>query len=107
MTQSQALGPVPRLFHGYPALADTYGERFADRVVACGPFARIAAHLAKLLPNALARSPALAETALLHQSVAFSVHGDPRGTGCRPFRRLSFATLAGSCVGPCPTARPR
>src|SRR5438552_2137570 len=79
-SQSQSQGPVTGLFDGYPPLAGTYDEMFDDDTVPRAPFARVAALLAKLPPDELARSQALAETALLHQGVTFSVYGDSRGT---------------------------
>ncbi|HEY0990543.1 MAG TPA: circularly permuted type 2 ATP-grasp protein [Kofleriaceae bacterium] len=79
-SQSQSQGPVTGLFDGYPALAGTYDEMFDGGAAPRAPFARVAALLAKLPPEELARSQALAETALLHQGVTFSVYGDSRGT---------------------------
>ena len=79
-SQSQSQGPGSGLFEGYPPLAGTYDEMFGDGGVARAPFARVAALLAKVAPDELARSQALAETALLHQGVTFSVYGDARGT---------------------------
>ncbi len=86
MTQSQSqsqgqVAPVlAGLFERYPALAGTYDEMFDAGGVARPAFARVAALLAKLAPDELARSQALAETALLQQGVTFSVYGDSRGT---------------------------
>jgi uncharacterized circularly permuted ATP-grasp superfamily protein len=82
MTQSQAQahGPGAGLFEGYPALAGTYDEMFSEGATARPPFARVAALLGKLSPEELARTQALAETALLQQGVTFSVYGDARGT---------------------------
>lgn len=81
-SQSQAQGPVPLsgLFDAYTALPDTFDEMFAVDGTPRTPFARVAAQLAKLAPDELARSQALAETALLQQGVTFSVYGDSRGT---------------------------
>jgi len=83
-SQSQSQGQVAPalagLFDGYPALTGTYDEMFDANAAARPPFARIAALLAKLPPDELARSQALAETALLQQGVTFSVYGDSRGT---------------------------
>src|ERR1700753_1350528 len=78
--QSQSQGQGPGLFDGYPALAGTYDEMFVDAATARIPFARIASLLSKLRLDELAKSQALAETALLHQGVTFSVYGDARGT---------------------------
>jgi len=79
-SQSQSQGPVTGLFDGYPALAGTYDEMFETGGTARAAFARVAALLAKLPAEELARSQALAETALLQQGVTFSVYGDTRGT---------------------------
>jgi uncharacterized circularly permuted ATP-grasp superfamily protein len=79
-SQSQSQGPLTGLFDTYPALAGTYDEMFEAQGAPRGPFARIAALLARLAPDDLARSQALAETALLQQGVTFSVYGDSRGT---------------------------
>jgi len=79
-SQSQSQGPGVGLFDSYPALAGTYDEMFDGSAAARAPFARVAALLAKLLPDELARAQALAETALLQQGVTFSVYGDSRGT---------------------------
>ena len=79
-SQSQSQGPGAGLFAGYPSLAGTYDEMFADDAAARAPFARVAALLARLSPEELARTQALAETALLQQGVTFSVYGDARGT---------------------------
>jgi uncharacterized circularly permuted ATP-grasp superfamily protein len=79
-SQSQSQGPGTGLFDGYAALAGTYDEMFADGPVARAPFARVAGLLSKVSPDELARCQALAETALLHQGVTFSVYGDSRGT---------------------------
>jgi len=79
-SQSQSQGSGPGLFDGYPALAGTFDEMFADGGIARAPFARIANLLAKITNDELARSQALAEAALLHQGVTFSVYGDSRGT---------------------------
>src|SRR5215468_1225527 len=79
-SQSQSQGPVPRLFDGYPALAGTFDEMFEPGGAPRAAFARIAALLSRLSPDELARSQALAETALLQQGVTFSVYGDSRGT---------------------------
>jgi uncharacterized circularly permuted ATP-grasp superfamily protein len=78
--QSQSQGPLAGLFDGYPALAGTFDEMFDSAGAARPPFARVAALLARLAPDELARSQALAETALLQQGVTFSVYGDSRGT---------------------------
>src|SRR5436305_4651658 len=80
MMQSQSQGQVAGLFDGYPALAGTFDEMFELGGAARAAFARVAALLAKLAPDELARSQALAETALLQQGVTFSVYGDSRGT---------------------------
>lgn len=80
-SQSQSQGPLAGLFDRYPqaALPGTYDEMFdGDR--ARPPFARVAALLAKMSPDELARAQQLAETALLQQGVTFSVYGDARGT---------------------------
>jgi uncharacterized circularly permuted ATP-grasp superfamily protein len=79
-SQSQSQGPVTGLFGSYPALPGTYDEMFETEGGPRAPFARIAGLLARLSPEELARSQALAETALLQQGVTFSVHGDSRGT---------------------------
>jgi uncharacterized circularly permuted ATP-grasp superfamily protein len=79
-SQSQSQGPVTELFGGYPALPGTYDEMFEADGGPRAPFARIAGLLSKLSPEDLARSQALAETALLQQGVTFSVYGDSRGT---------------------------
>jgi uncharacterized circularly permuted ATP-grasp superfamily protein len=82
-SQSQTQGQVSGsagLFEGYPALAGTYDEMFDAGTTARPAFSRVAQLLAKLTPEELARSQALAETALLHQGVTFSVYGDSRGT---------------------------
>jgi uncharacterized circularly permuted ATP-grasp superfamily protein len=79
-SQSQSQGPGSGLFDGYPPLAGTYDEMFADGGLARPAFARVAALLAKVAPDELARSQALAEASLLHQGVTFSVYGDARGT---------------------------
>src|SRR5215813_8923177 len=79
-SQSQSQGPVTGLFGGYPALPGTYDEMFETEGGPRAPFARIAGLLARLSPEELARSQALAETALLQQGVTFSVYGDSRGT---------------------------
>src|SRR5262245_25629821 len=71
-SQSQSQGPVTGLFDGYPALAGTYDEMFDGGAAPRAPFARVAALLAKLPPEELARSQGLAETALLHQGVTRS-----------------------------------
>src|SRR4051812_13703259 len=78
-SQGQVAGALAGLFDRYPALAGTYDEMF-DGNAARAPFARIAQLLAKLSPDELARTQALAESALLHQGVTFSVYGDSRGT---------------------------
>src|SRR5688572_16817806 len=79
-SQSQSQGPGTGLFDGYAALAGTYDEMFDDGAAPRTPFARVASLLAKVAPDELARSQALAEAALLHQGVTFSVYGDTRGT---------------------------
>jgi uncharacterized circularly permuted ATP-grasp superfamily protein len=79
-SQSQTQGAPGGLFDGYPALAGTFDEMFDGGTVARPPFARVAQLLAKLPADELARSQALAETALLQQGVTFSVYGDSRGT---------------------------
>ena len=79
-SQSQSQGPLTGLFDGYPALPGTYDEMFESGGAPRSAFARVAALLAKLAPDELARSQALAETALLQQGVTFSVYGDSRGT---------------------------
>ena len=80
-SQSQSQGPLAGLFDRYPqaALPGTYDEMF-DADKARPPFARVAALLAKMSPDELARAQQLAETALLQQGVTFSVYGDARGT---------------------------
>jgi len=78
-SQSQSQGPLAGLFDSYPALPGTYDEMF-DAQTPRAAFARVAALLAKMRPEELARAQALAETALLHQGVTFSVYGDSRGT---------------------------
>ncbi|MBA3392401.1 MAG: circularly permuted type 2 ATP-grasp protein [Deltaproteobacteria bacterium] len=78
-SQSQSQGPVAGLFDRYPALPGTFDEMFDDTGARI-PFARIAALLAKMTPDELARAQHLAETALLQQGVTFSVYGDARGT---------------------------
>ena len=40
-SQSQSQGPVTGLFDGYPALAGTYDEMFAEGAVARAPFALV------------------------------------------------------------------
>jgi uncharacterized circularly permuted ATP-grasp superfamily protein len=80
MMQSQSQAPVTGLFDGYPALAGTYDEMFDVGGAARPAFGRIAALLSRLAPDELARTQALAETALLQQGVTFSVYGDSRGT---------------------------
>jgi uncharacterized circularly permuted ATP-grasp superfamily protein len=79
-SQSQAQGLVPGLFDGYSALAGTHDEMFEAGGAARAAFARVASLLARISPDELARSQALAETALLQQGVTFSVYGDTRGT---------------------------
>src|SRR5262245_43155858 len=79
-SQSQSQGPIPGLFDGYPALSGTYDEMFDAGGAPRAAFARVCGLLARLPPDELARSQALAETALLHQGVTFSVYGDARGT---------------------------
>jgi len=79
-SQSQSQGADAGLFQGYPALPSTYDELFDATGAPRPAFARIAALLAKLRPDELAGSQALAETALLQQGVTFSVYGDTRGT---------------------------
>jgi uncharacterized circularly permuted ATP-grasp superfamily protein len=68
------------LFDGYTGLDGTYDEMFGEAGAARAPFARAAGLLAKVTLEELARSQALAETALLNQGVTFSVYGDSRGT---------------------------
>src|SRR5262249_24620 len=78
--QSQSQGPLAGLFDGYPAIPGTYDEMFEGGGGARAAFARVAGLLAKLTADELARSQTLAETALLHPGVTFSVYGDARGT---------------------------
>ncbi|HEY4244041.1 MAG TPA: circularly permuted type 2 ATP-grasp protein [Kofleriaceae bacterium] len=68
------------LFESYPGLPGTYDELLDDTGQARAPFARAAQLLAKMSPEDLAHAQSLAETALLHQGVTFSVYGDARGT---------------------------
>jgi len=78
-SQSGPVAPLVGLFEAYPALADTFDEMFAGGLPRAA-FGRVASLLDKLRPDELARAQALAETALLHQGVTFSVYGDARGT---------------------------
>jgi uncharacterized circularly permuted ATP-grasp superfamily protein len=68
------------LFDGYPPLPGTYDELFGPDGAPRPAFARVAELLGQLRPDELARAQALAEQALLHQGVTFSVYGDARGT---------------------------
>jgi uncharacterized circularly permuted ATP-grasp superfamily protein len=79
-SQSQSQGRGAGLFDSYPALAGTYDEMFDGGGAPRAAFARVASLLAGMSPDELARSQALAETALLHQGVTFSVYSDSRGT---------------------------
>ncbi len=75
-SQSQSHGG---LFARYPALPGTFDEMFVEGASRAA-FAKVAALLDRLSPEELARSQALAETALMQQGVTFSVYGDARGT---------------------------
>ena len=87
-SQSQSQGPVTGLaglFDGYPALAGTYDEMFDAGATARAPFARVAALLAKLSSEELARTQALAETALLFLLMGrYPVFDDVEGNASQP-----------------------
>ena len=78
-SQSQSQGAPARLFDGYPALDGTFDEMFENGGPR-PPCARVASLLDTIGKEELARYQALAERALLHQGVTFSVYGDARGT---------------------------
>ena len=68
------------LFTDYAALAGCFDELLGPDGQPHGAFRRSLELLAKSTPDELAHQQALAELALLHQGVTFSVYKDARGT---------------------------
>lgn len=68
------------LFAGYTPPPSTFDELVDERGEIRPAFTRCLEMLAGQPPEAFARAQALAEDALLHQGVTFSVYKDERGT---------------------------
>ena len=68
------------LFAGYPAVPGAYDELIGRDGKAHATFRKCLDMLAEHTPEEIAHQQALAELALLHQGVTFSVYKDTRGT---------------------------
>lgn len=74
------MAPERRLFADYPHSPNTYDELIDDGGQPRPPFRRTLAPFDGSTPAEIAHLQALAERALLHQGVTFSVYADSRGT---------------------------
>jgi uncharacterized circularly permuted ATP-grasp superfamily protein len=73
-------GSSEGLFAGYEPLAGTYDEVFEARDLPHPPFRQVVESLGVRTAGEFVRSQSLADAALLHQGVTFSVYQDTRGT---------------------------
>jgi len=77
---STSVMPMTSLFERYQSPPGTYDELFDATGAPRADFARVLTALGASSPDEFARCQALAEKALMHQGVTFSVYADNRGT---------------------------